>query len=172
MTRNRALIPLLLVLFIVLLSAGVRIVAPTAADPRPAVATRQTPVAATPTPTPPPQTGSAGAVTRSLAAVQRAFNAGDVALLCRSGALVDPAVIRQQNAGSGDCESELETLIAHQPPLRLTVQRVGLRPDLATADVATASGAVVAVDVVRQGTRWLLSFSNGGDPMAALAVAP
>jgi hypothetical protein len=77
-------------------------------------------------------------------------------------------VIRQQNALPGGCESELEGLIANEPPIRLAVRRLTLRRDLATAAVATASGASVAVDFVRNGRRWLLSFSNGNDPMPAL----
>jgi hypothetical protein len=169
MIRKRVLIPLLLLLLIALFNAA-RIVAPTAADPPGPVATRQASVGATPTPTPTPLAGSARTVARSLSVVQRAFNAGDVRRLCRSGALVDRAVIRQQNAGSAGCESELETLMANEPPLRLAVRRVGRRPDLATATVATASGAVVTVDFVRQGNRWLLSFSSGEDPMPALAA--
>jgi hypothetical protein len=60
--------------------------------------------------------------------------------------------------------------MATEPPLRLAVRRFAPRPDLATANVATASGAAVAVDFVRQGTHWLLSFSDGGDPMQALAA--
>jgi hypothetical protein len=168
MNRKQLLIPLLLLLFIVLLSAGVRSVAPTAGNPGAAGATRRAPVGATPTPTPP--AGSARAVARSLAAVERAFNAGDVQRLCRPGALVDPAVIREQNAASGGCESELETLMANEPPLRLAVRRFAPRPDLVTANVVTASGDAVAVDFVRQGTRWLLSFSDGEDPMQALAA--
>src|SRR3954470_20901526 len=132
MIRKRVLVPLLLLLLIALFNAA-RIVAPTAADPPGPVATRQASVGATPTPT--PLAGSARTVARSLAAVQRAFNAGDVRRLCRSGALVDRAVIRQQNAGSAGCESELETLMANEPPLRLAVRRVGRRPDLATATV-------------------------------------
>jgi hypothetical protein len=108
-------------------------------------------------------------VVRSLAAVERAFDAGNVLRLCRPGALVDPAVIRRQDIGSGDCESELEGLVASRAPLRLAVRQVAVRPDLATVTVATTSGARVAVDLVRQGQRWLLSFSDGGDPMPALA---
>jgi hypothetical protein len=54
--------------------------------------------------------------------------------------------------------------MAFQPPLQLAVRKVALRRDLATATVATASGASVPVDLVRQGRRWLLSFSSGGDP--------
>ncbi|MGH2945976.1 MAG: hypothetical protein ACRDPC_06915, partial [Solirubrobacteraceae bacterium] len=119
--------------------------------------------------TPAPVTGRAREVLRALAAVRQAFNAGDVRRLCRSGALVDPAVIRQQNRLPGGCESELEGLVANEPPMRLTVRRLALRRDLATATVATASGADVQIDLVRQGRRWLLSFSGGNDPMPALA---
>ena len=89
--------------------------------------------------------------------------------LCRPGALVDPAVIRRQDIGSGDCESELEALVGSHAPLRLAVRKVTARPDLATVTVATANGAAVTVDLVRQGDRWLLSFSDGIDPMPALA---
>jgi hypothetical protein len=162
MIRRRGVIPVLLVLVLVVFG----VVAQTVRGP--AAATRGAPLATTPTPTPVPTAGPAGAVARSLAAVQRAFNAGDVRLLCRSGALVDPAVIRQQNALPGGCESELEGLIANQAPIRLAVRRLTLRRDLATVAVATASGASVAVDFVRNGRRWLLSFSNGNDPMPAL----
>ena len=166
MIRRRGLISILLVLM-VLSSTVARIVGGPAAAPSAAVATPHAAVAATPTPSVAP----APAVVRSVAAVQQAFNAGDVRLLCRSGALVDPAVIRMQNATSGGCESQLETLMASEPRLRLVVREVALRRDLATAAIATASGGSVPVDLVRQGGRWLLSFSGGGDPMLALAGA-
>lgn len=120
----------------------------------------------------PPATAPAGLarqVVRSLAAVERAFDAGDVRRLCRPGALVDPAVVRRQDDGSGDCESELEALVSSHAPLRLAVRRVAARPDLATVTVTTADGSGAAVDLVRHGDRWLLSFSEGGDPMPALA---
>jgi hypothetical protein len=168
MIRRRGLIPILL-LVLVLFGVVAQIVGGRTAAPGAPVATPQASVAATPTPT--PSAGPARAVVRSLAAVQQAFNAGDVRLLCRSGALVDPAVIRLQNAESGGCESQLETLMASELPLRLAVRQVALRRDLATAAVATASGGSVPVDLVRQGRRWLLSFSGGGDPMLALAGA-
>ena len=164
MLPRRGVIPFVLIVLIALLSTVVRIADPSAANPR-------VTASPTPTPTPAPVTGPARAVARSLAAVEQAYDAGDVLRLCRPGALVDPAVIRQQNAGSGGCESELETLMANKPPLRLTARRVALRPDLATAAVAAAGGAAVPVDFVRQGTRWLLSFSDGADPMPRLAAS-
>jgi hypothetical protein len=110
-------------------------------------------------------------VARALAAIQRAFNEGDVSRLCRPAALVDPAVIRQQNRLPGGCESEIEELVANEPRLRLAVQRLALRRDLASATVTTTSGASVSVDFVHHGRGWLLSFSGGADPMPALAGA-
>jgi hypothetical protein len=119
-----------------------------------------------------PPTGEARAVLRSLAAVQRAYAAGNVRRLCRPGALVDPAVIRAQNAGRNECETEIESLIAHVPTLRLTLRDVALRPDLATVVVSVPGGADDPVDFIRRGGRWLLSFSAGNDPMPVLAGAP
>jgi hypothetical protein len=169
MIRRRGAIPVLLLLLLVLFGTALQIVRGPAAGPGAAAGRKPTEATPTPTPTPTPTTGRAPDVRRALAAVQRAFNAGDVRLLCRPGALVDPAVIRQQNRRSGGCESELESLMANEPPLRLTVRRLALRRDLATVAVTTTSGAGVPVDLVRQRRRWLLSFSDGVDPMPALA---
>ena len=125
--------------------------------------------AATPSATPSATTRTAArGVAQALASVERAFNAGDVRLLCRPGRLVDPAVLRKRGAG---CESQLEVLMANEPPLRLTLRGLLLEPDLATATVTTARKTTVTVDLVRQGTRWLLSFSDGGAPMPELAGA-
>jgi hypothetical protein len=135
------------------------------------------PAAATPTvqsatPTPIPATGAARAVIRSLARVERAYDAGDVRRLCRPGALVDPAVIHAQNAQVDGCESELESLIANVPRLRVTVRGLAVRADLATATVLTENGNAATVDFVRRGGRWLLSFGDGANPLPALAGAP
>ncbi|MEA2133890.1 MAG: hypothetical protein QOC68_1799 [Solirubrobacteraceae bacterium] len=131
--------------------------------------TGSTTPAPTPAATPAPAVGQAGAVARSLAAVQHAFNAGDLGRLCRRGQLVDPAVIARQNAGGTGCEAELELLMAHAPELRLTVRRVTLRAGLAAVTVTTARGQDAVVDMLRRGGSWLLSFSNGSDPMPVLA---
>ena len=111
---------------------------------------------------------AAAGVVGALGRVQNAFNAGDVVLLCKSGALVDPAVVRSQNA-QGGCENELETLVANEAPMRLAVQRVTTDGDLAIAAVTTRLGTTATVDLVRDGHAWLLSFSDGDDPMPALA---
>ena len=127
------------------------------------------PAVSTPTPTAAAPAAAARDVASALDRAQRAFDAGNVRLLCRPGALVDPAVIRQQNAHSGGCQGEAETLIGDEPPMRLTVRSLALRGDLATATVTTARGTTAHVDLLRNGGRWLLSFSNAGDPLPPLA---
>jgi hypothetical protein len=127
---------------------------------------------ATVTPTPTPTAAPAG-VTRDVSAaldrVQRAFHAGNVGLLCRPGALVDPAVIRVQDAQSGGCEAEAETLIGDEPRMQLDVRSVAADRDLATATVNTGHGTTAHVDLIRIGGRWLLSFSGAADPLPHLA---
>ena len=133
------------------------------------------PGASTPTPTPSATTAAPAGVARDVAAaldrVQRAFDAGDVGLLCRPGALVDPAVIREQDAQSGGCEGEAETLIGDEPRMQLDVRSVAADGDLATATMKTARGTTAHVDLIRTGGRWLLSFSDTDDPLPELAGA-
>jgi hypothetical protein len=165
--HRRGVLPVVVLLSLVLLGVMVQIVrGAAAAAPAGDRAPRAT---STPTAT---TTRAARGVLRSLAAVEHAYAAGDVRRLCRPGALVDPVVIRAQNAGGRECEPELESLIAHVPRLRFTVRDLALRPDLATVDVTVAEGAGAPVDFVRRGGRWLLSFSDGNDPLPALAGAP
>jgi hypothetical protein len=110
-------------------------------------------------------------VITALGGIEHAFNAGDVRLLCRQGGPVDPAVLAAENAQPGGCEAELESLVGDEPPMRLVVHRITLRPDLATATVTTTKGASRRVDLVRGGHGWLLSFGDGSDPMPALTGA-
>jgi hypothetical protein len=126
----------------------------------------------TPTPTATAPTGIARDATAALDRVQRAFDAGDVSRLCRPGAVVDPAVIREQDAQSGGCVAEAETLIGDEPQLQLQVRSVAAKGrDLATATVKTARGTAAHVDLIRTGGRWLLSFSEADDPLPVLAGA-
>jgi hypothetical protein len=160
MIHRRGVLPVLLLLVLILVGLVVQIVrGPAAATP-----SGQS-TAATPT----PATGAAHAVIGSLAGIEGAYDAGDVRRLCRPGMLVDPAVIRAQNDRRQGCESELESLIANVPRLRLTVRELGVRADLATATVVTGNGKGATVDFVRRGRRWLLSFSDGSDPWPVLA---
>jgi hypothetical protein len=119
--------------------------------------------------TPAPVTGAGREALRSLAAVERAYDAGNVRRLCRPGVLVDPAVIRAQNAAKDGCEGEVEGLMANVPRLHVTVRALAVESDLVTADVAAANGAAATVDFVHRDGRWLLSFSDGTDPLPALA---
>lgn len=161
MIHRRGVLGVLLLLFLVVAGFVFQIVR------GPAAATPSKPSAAE-TPTPTPATGVARAVISSLTGVERAYAAGDVRRMCRPGALVDPAVIRAQNRLQG-CESELESLIANVPRLRVTVRELAVRSDLATATLVTANGNHATVDFVRRGRRWLLSFSDGNDPLPVLA---
>jgi len=161
MTRRTGIVLLALVLLGMVVGSVGRVLATPAGTPSATVGPR-------PAGTPAPPV-DARQVVGSLAAVERAFDAGNVRRLCRPGALLDPAVVRGQDRGSGDCHSELEGLVASHAPLRLAVRQVAARRDLVTVTVATTSGARVAVDLVRHGHRWLLSFSEGNDPMPALA---
>ena len=152
---------MLLLLVIVVVSAVVRFVDGAGATGQ----TSAAPPSATPSAT---TRAAARGVTQALASVEHAFNAGDARLLCRPGRLVDPAVVRRLGTG---CESQLEALMTNEPPLQLTLRSLLLEPDLATATVATARNTTVEVDLVREGTRWLLSFSGGDAPMPELAGA-
>jgi hypothetical protein len=124
---------------------------------------------APPATTPGPATGAERMVLHTLAAVERAYDAGDVRRLCRPGALLDADVVHAQHRQSAGCESELEDLMANVPRLHVTIRALALRPDLATADVETTLGADATVDFVRRGKRWLMSFSDGEFPIPALA---
>jgi hypothetical protein len=160
MFHRRGVIPIIVLLALVLFGFVVQAVRGPSAATQPSAA-------ASPIPT--PQTRQAEAVLKALAAVQRAYDAGNARRLCRPGAVVEGPVIRRQTAQSGGCVSEVESLMANVPQLQFTVRKLTLEPDLATATVTTAKGTSAPVDLVRDGQRWLLSFSDGADPLPALA---
>jgi hypothetical protein len=159
MLHRRGVIPVIVLLALVVFGFVVQAVRGPSAATQPSAAT----------PDPVPTNAQAAAVLKALATVQRAYDAGDARRLCRPGAIVEGAVIRRQRAQSGGCESEVESLMANVPRLQLTVRELTLAPDLATATVTTSKGTSAPVDLVRDGRRWLLSFSDGGDPLPALA---
>jgi hypothetical protein len=122
-------------------------------------------------PTVTPSASGAGerAVLRTLSAVERAYDVGDVRRLCSPGALLDRAVIRAQDKQAQGCEDELESLKANVPRLDVRIRALALQPDLATAELVTTFGTEATVDFVRRGKRWLMSFSDGEYPLPALA---
>jgi hypothetical protein len=158
MIHRRGVLPALVLLLLVVVG-GVLQVAGGSAGPA---------TDAPPTVTPSPNTAGERAVLRTLSAVERAYAAGDVRLLCVPGALLDSAAIRAQDSQAKDCEDLLESLMASVPRLHLRVRALALEPDLATAEVVTTSGAEATVDFVRRRKRWLMSFSSGEYPIPAL----
>ncbi len=162
MIDRRGLIPVLILLALLVIGTGASIVTGTAPQ--------RTPAAAQPTATPTPASSAhAPAIAAAVARVQHAFNAGDTGALCRPDALVDAAAIRRLDRRPGGCEAQLEVLLADSSPMQLTVRKVSMRSDLATAVVTTHPGTTVSVDLVRGPRGWLISFSDGDDPMPALA---
>ena len=103
----------------------------------------------------------------AVGALALALKAGDIGQLCEPDAIFTAAVVAAMNVGGESCEASDETsaAIAHPPALAV----VGLRfePDLATAQVSV-QGRIVPIDLVRQGDRWLVSFSDGDEPLGAL----
>jgi hypothetical protein len=163
MIHRRGVLPVLALLALVAIGVVFQIVRGAGAPARPAQDSGH--------PVPAAATGEASAVLRSLGAVEGAYEAGDARRLCRPGALVDPAVVGAQDAKRPECKAELESLMSRVSSLRPAVRDIALRPDLATLDVSVAGAASVPVDFVRLQGRWLLSFSDGEDPMRVLAGA-
>jgi hypothetical protein len=159
MIHRRGVLPALVLLVLVLAGGVLRVAGGSAGS------TTDAP----PPVKPSPDTTGERAVLHTLSAVERAYDAGDVQLLCRPGGLLDPAVIRAQDTQPTGCGDELESLMANVPRLHVRVRALALRPDLATAEVTTTSGGEATVDFVRRGSRWLMSFSSGQFPMPALA---
>jgi hypothetical protein len=158
MTRRAIVVTVMLGALLATVFAGAFLRAP---EPGPATSAR----AASATPTPNPH----GAVARRLTALQRAYNAGDVARICRPGHLLDAAVVgRLHEPGVPDCEADVERLLSIAGAMDITVEAIHRRPGLATAMVTPHGAAAVPVDLVRRRGRWLVSFSAGGDPLQAL----
>lgn len=88
--------------------------------------------------------------------------------VCRPGAIFTAALVAEMNDGE-NCEASVEVSAALRHPPALTVTRLAYEPGLATAQVLVGRGRIVPLDLVRDGGRWLISFSNGDDPFGALA---
>jgi hypothetical protein len=98
----------------------------------------------------------------------RALRNGDVERLCRPGAVFTSAVVGTMNQGGESCEASLERSPALRDPPTLTVTSLAFEPGLARAQVRIGGGRTIPLDVVRSGHRWLVSFSNGADPLAVI----
>jgi hypothetical protein len=144
------------------LAAGCGAVAPTAST---TTATTPPPAAA---PAPPVPAAVRTGATNAVGAFADALRNGDVELLCRPGGVFTPAVVTELNSGGETCEASLELSSAVTNAPTLAVTGVTAKPGLATAQVRIGGGSTVPVDVVPDGRRWLVSFSQGVDPIAAL----
>lgn len=69
------------------------------------------------------------------------------------------------------CEASLERSDALRHPPTLTVTRLAFEPGLARTRVRVGDATTIALDVVRSGRRWLVSFVGGADPVAAVGRA-
>jgi len=112
--------------------------------------------------------GVAARAERAVYALDRALRNGDVERLCRPGAVFTSAVVAVLNEGADGCEASLELSSAIRRPPALSVTSVTAEPDLATAQVRIGRGPTIPLDVVRNDRRWLVSFSDGVSPIAAL----
>jgi hypothetical protein len=118
-------------------------------------------------PTPAQLHGDAARAAAAVGALSRALRAGDVVRLCRPEGVFTSAVVSELNALGPGCETTVETSPAFTAPPAMTVTAVALRPDIAQATVSV-QGRSVPLDIVRHGRRWLVSFSDGDDPLGAL----
>jgi hypothetical protein len=108
---------------------------------------------------------------RAVGVLADALRDGDVERLCRPGAVFTSEVVAEMNGAQG-CEQDVElSSVVTQPPTLTVVQPSSYEPDLATLRVRVGRGATVPLDVVREGGQWLVSFSDGNDPLGALAAA-
>jgi hypothetical protein len=118
---------------------------------------------------PPPRPGGGQArAARSVARLADALKDGDVAHLCRPGAVFTPEVVAELNSGGVSCEASLELSGPLSKPPPLTVTSLALERDLAVAQVRVGGGATIPLDLVRDRGRWLVSFSKGIDPITAM----
>lgn len=105
---------------------------------------------------------------RAVHVLARAVRGGDVHRLCRPGAVFTSAVVAGMKAGGQSCEASLELSNALLRPPALTVTRLVYRPGLAAAQVRVGRDRVIPLDLVHARRRWLVSFSDGDDPIVAI----
>jgi hypothetical protein len=127
--------------------------------------------AATPPHAPSAPLRAHGASAPAAAAVFRldgALRAGDVAALCRPGAILTPAVVTTLRQEGQSCEADVEAELARGAAEPLTLTSITTERDMATAQVRAPAGPDVPLTLLRDGNRWLVSYSHGGDPITAL----
>jgi hypothetical protein len=119
---------------------------------------------------PPPAVlhGEAARAAKAVDKLGRALREGDVERLCRPGALFTAAVIHEMRSAGATCEAWVEDALAAWGPPPTAVVAVSVEPGLATARVRVRARRTIPLTLLRDGRRWLVSFSNGNDPLSAL----
>jgi hypothetical protein len=131
-----------------------------------------TPAKTTTSAAPPAPERLSGEPARAASAVEvlaSALRDGEVDRLCRPDGVFTSAVVSAVRQSGQSCEDSLELSNALQHPPQLTVTKLAFEPGLATAQVRIGSGSTIPLDIVRKGQRWLVSFSNGVDPVSAMS---
>jgi hypothetical protein len=118
-------------------------------------------------PAPAPLHGAQAQAAHAVDVFDQALQSGDIAQLCRPGGVFTAEVVAALNSGDG-CEASLEQSSVLDTPPTLIVTGLTYKGDLATAQVDGGDGTAIPLDLVRDGGRWLVSFSNGVDPITAL----
>jgi hypothetical protein len=112
--------------------------------------------------------GEAARVAQAVGGLATALRDGDVERVCRPGAVLTPAVIRDMQSDGMTCEASVEDLLTARGAPQLAVAAVSAEPGLATARVRVRGGATVPLTLLLDGRRWLVSFSSGSDPLSTL----
>jgi hypothetical protein len=118
---------------------------------------------------PAPLRGEAARVANAVDALDGALRDGEVERLCRPGAIFTDAVVREMNGDGVTCEASVEDVLTEWGSPRMTVVGVSVKPGLATARVRVSGDGTVPLTLLPDRHRWLVSFSNGNDPLSALA---
>ena len=136
-------------------------------DPVRASKTVTAPAPATPAPR---LHGEAARAAAAVATLDRALGDGDVERLCRPNAIFSAAVVAEMRSGGVSCEASIEDTLANRRVPAMQVVSVAVKPDLATAQVRVGGGHTVPLSLLREGRRWVVSFSDGDDPLGALTA--
>jgi hypothetical protein len=112
--------------------------------------------------------GRAAEAAGAVKTLEQALHDGDLVALCRPGAIFTRAVIKDMYGDGTNCQAALEASGAVTKPPKLTVTRITTERDLARAEVRVSNGTTAPLDLVRDGSRWLVSFSEGNNPIVAL----
>lgn len=160
----------LIIVMTAVLVAVLIVTAPLGSARTPAATT--TVASASPTSTTPPPRSTlsppTGDAARAVDRLVAGMRSGDVEGMCRPGRFLTTAVVGAMDDAGLTCEADVEAEFSATPPKGVVLLGISTLPDVATARVRSAGGTTVPLTLVRDGRRWLVSFSHGADPISAL----